>query len=195
MSIEKITSKILGEAEAAGAEVLAEANTQADAILKAAEEKASLLLESGEASGLLEKEKIVSRRKSVADIDCRKVILQQKQDLIEQSFEKAAEAITAMAEEDYLNLLAALGKRTGLKEGLLIFNQKEKETIGQKLADKLNGEVEGGAFAVAEETRRIRGGYLLQSGKVYINNTIEALVDEHREALTGEVAAMLFSGK
>lgn len=192
MSIEKITSKIMGEAEDARTQVLTEAEAQRDAILREAEEKGKTLVHDEQARGEAEKEKIISRRKSVADIDCRKVILQKKQELISECFEKAVDAIITMDEEEYLQLLVALGKKTGLKKGLLIFNKKEKETIGEKVTAALN-EAVGGAFTVAEETRDIRGGYLLQSGKVYINNTIEALVEESRDVLSIEVASMLFS--
>ena len=192
MSIEKITSKIMGEAEDARTQVMTEAEAQRDAILREAEEKGKTLVHDEQARGEAEKEKIISRRKSVADIDCRKVILQKKQELISECFEKAVDAIITMDEEEYLQLLVALGKKTGLKKGLLIFNKKEKETIGEKVTAALN-EAVGGAFTVAEETRDIRGGYLLQSGRVYINNTIEALVEESRDELSIEVASMLFS--
>ena len=129
MSIEKITSKIMGEAEDARTQVLTEAEAQRDAILREAEEKGKTLVHDEQARGEAEKEKIISRRKSVADIDCRKVILQKKQELISECFEKAVDAIITVDEEEYLQLLVALGKKTGLKKGLLIFNKKEKETI------------------------------------------------------------------
>ena len=193
MSIEKITSKIMGEAETAREQVLAEARAARDAILKEAEQKAAERIAAEDARGLEEKEKVISRRKSVADIDSRKVILQKKQELIGRCFQQAVETMLQMEESEYLQLLTALGKNTGLKEGLLIFNKTEKEQIGQKVADALNEAVEGGNFVVAEETRSIRGGYLLDTGRVYINNTIEALVEEYRDELTAEVAGMLFS--
>ena len=193
MSIEKITSKITGEAEAVRAQLLAEAQAECDAILARAEKQAEELIRKEEARGLSEKEKIVSRKKSVADIDCRKLILQKKQELIGQSFEKAVRALISMEEDAYLALLTALGKKTGLKEGLLIFNPKEKDSIGQKVADRLNEAIEDGNFRLAEETGNLRGGYLLQSGKVYINNSMEALVEEYRDDLSADVYTMLFS--
>lgn len=192
MSLEKITSKITGEAEAVRAQLLAEAEAERDGILSRAEKEAADLIAAEEARGLSEKEKMISRRKSVADIDCRKLILQKKQELISQCFEKAVDAMVSMDETAYLKLLTALGVKTGRKEGLLIFNKTEKERIGQKLADALNAAVDGGAFSVAEETRNLRGGYLLQSGKVYINNSMEALVEEHRDGLRADVYAVLF---
>lgn len=193
MSIEKITSKITAEAEAVRAQLLAEAEKERDAILSQAKKQADSLIQAEEARGRSEKEKIVSRRKSVADIDCRKLLLAKKQELIGQCFEKAVDAITAMEEDAYTGLLISLGVKTGLKEGLLIFNKKERDSIGQKVADGLNKAVDGGNFAVSERTRNLCGGYLLESGNVYINLTAESLVEEFRDELSGEVYAMLFA--
>jgi len=192
MSIEKITSKIIGDAEEHKRAVLAETREKADAIIEEAKAKAEALLNDEEARGLDLKEKTVSRRKSVADIDCRKLVLQKKQELLEGCFEKAADALVSMDEEDYVQFLVGLGKVAGEREGQLIFNAKDKESIGQKVCEKLTDAVEGGKFELADETRPMKGGFVMQVGKVYINNTVEALVAEHKEAMSGEVAAMLF---
>ena len=193
MSIEKITGKIIGEAEESREQMLAEARAKAEEIISAAEKQAAAHMASEKARGLADKEKLISRRKSVSDIDCRKVILQQKQDLIASCFAQATTAITQMPEAAYLDLLVALGKQTGLAAGKLIFNAKERQTIGAKVVDALNAQTEGGKFVLAEETRTLQGGFLLQAGNVYMNNTIEALVEESRDALSAEIAEMLFA--
>ena len=37
-----------------------------------------------------------------------------------------------------------------------------------------------------------KNGFILQAGKVYINNTVEALVAMQQEAMNSEVAGKLF---
>ena len=192
MSIEKITSKIISEASELKEKTLSEARAQSDAVLAEAQKKAQEMVEESKKRGLEEKEKIISRRKSVADIDCRKVFLAKKQELIGQCFDKAVDEIITMNEADYTDLLTALGKSSGLKAGQLIFNEKERAAIGQKVVDALNAAVEGGSFALSEETRKLRGGYMLMCGQTFINNTIEALVEEARPELVAEVAKMMF---
>ena len=192
MSIEKITSKIISEASELKEKTLSEARVQSDAVLAEAQKKAQEMVEESKKRGLEEKEKIISRRKSVADIDCRKVFLAKKQELIGQCFDKAVDEIITMNEEDYTELLTALGKSSGMKAGQLIFNEKERAAIGQKVVDALNAAVEGGSFALSEETRKLRGGYMLMCGQTFINNTIEALVEEARPELVAEVAKMMF---
>ena len=192
MSIEKITSKILAQAEELKDQVMAEAKEKSDGVLAEAEVKAAELVKESQERGLEEKEKIISRRKSVAEIDSRKVVLAKKQEIIAETFEKAAAAITGMNEDEYINLLVNLGKCSGITAGQLIFNEKEKAAIGQKVADALNAAVECGQFTVAEETRKLQGGYMLKAGQTFINNTVEALVEENKAALTGDIVKMLF---
>ena len=192
MSIEKITSKILGEAEEDKKVVLADAQREASAIVTSAKAEADAFLTEEEARGLDIKEKTISRRKSVADIDCRKLVLQKKQELIENCFDKAVDALASMEEEVYVDFMVALGKATGETAGQLIFNKKDKEAVGEKVCQKLNEIVENAKFVLADETRNIKGGFIMQVEKVYINNTVEALVAENKDAMNSEVAAMLF---
>lgn len=97
-----------------------------------------------------------------------------------------------MDEDQYVEFLAAAGKNTGFSQGSLIFNEKEKTSIGRRVVEALNKAVPDGDFHLAEETRKIKGGYMLQKGQVYINNSVEAMVEDRRRELTSEVAAILF---
>ena len=166
MSIEKITSKILGEAEEDRQVVLADAQREASAIVTAAKAEADAFLAEEEARGLDIKEKTISRRKSVADIDCRKLVLQKKQELIDKCFNMAVDALASMEEDQYVDFLINLGKQTGEKQGQLIFNKKDKETVGEKVCQKLNETSEDAKFELADETRNIKGGFIMQVGKV-----------------------------
>lgn len=192
MSIEKITSKIISEAQELRDKTLSEAAAQSDAVLAEARKKAEEMVEDSRKRGAEEKEKIISRRKSVADIDCRKVFLAKKQELIGQCFDRAVDDIIAMDKDRYTELLTALGTNSGMTGGQLIFNEKERADIGQKVVDALNSRIEGGSFSLSDETRPLRGGYMLMCGQTFINNTIEALVEEARPELTAEVARMMF---
>ena len=192
MSIEKITSKIISEAQELRDKTLSEAAAQSDAVLAEARKKAEDMVEDSRKRGVEEKDKIISRRKSVADIDCRKVFLAKKQELIGQCFDRAVDDIIAMDKDRYTELLTALATTSGMTGGQLIFNENERAAIGQKVVDALNSRIEGGSFSLSEETRPLRGGYMLMCGQTFINNTIEALVEEARPELTAEVAKMMF---
>ena len=192
MSIEKITSKIISDAEEIARVTLDEAKAQCDGIIAEAEEKAAAVVRNAEEQGREDKEKLIARKKAVADIDGRKMVLAAKQELIAQCFEKAVERLVSMEPAQYVEFLAGLVTKTGETEGELILNPKDREAVGAELIDYLSKNLPGSAVTLSDETRNIRGGFLLKKGSVYMNGTIEALVEEAKEDLIGEVAGRLF---
>lgn len=192
MSIEKITTAIIDEAQTECEQIMNKAKTKGNGAIAALQKRIVIETEVAVRDAEEEREKIISRRKSVADIDSKKIILTKKQELINRCFEQSVEHIINMEQDRYVNFLAATGRASGLDQGALIFNKKERETVGQKVVDVLNKIVEGGRFTLSDETRNLKGGYMLQKGQVYINNSVEAMVEEKRRDLMGDVADILF---
>lgn len=192
MSIEKITSKITCDAEKAAEAVRAEAAEKCDEIIRAAEARAEEILAAGERRSAEDKEKLIIRKKSVADIDGRKMILETKQKLIGRCFDLAVDKIVSLEKDRYIAFLTALVKKTGEKEGELILNPSDRSRLGEELISALGTEIEGCRITLSTETRNIRGGFLLKKGLVYMNGTVETLIEEAREELAGEVASQLF---
>lgn len=206
MSLENITAKILAEAEAVRRTALEEAEIEADSVLKAAEAKAREIVESAEKRGKDEKDKIILRRKSVADIDSRKIILSSKQEMISACVDSAVEKIIGMDEDKYIDLLVNMGLESDIYGGLLLFNPEERERIGQKVCDLLNegiaerrkrkfgDEVQyTNRFELDKLTGDMVGGYVITYRLTYADCTIESLVRESRDKVAGEAAKMLFS--
>lgn len=192
MSIEKITTAIIDEAKAESEQILNSAAIKSSGVIDQLKKRIKIETEEAVAAAKEEREKIISRRKSVADIDAKKIVLQKKQELIDKSFDDAIESLLSMEEGKYIDFLANLGKSSGFKEGNLIFNEKERDAIGEKVVAKLQADVTGGQFKLSQETRNLKGGYMLQKGQIYINNSVEAIVDEKRQELTGDVASIMF---
>lgn len=192
MSIEKITSKIIGDAQAEAKAALDQAQAVRAEILAEAKAEAERILSKAEADGRSDKEKLISRRKAVADIDGRKIVLEEKQKLIASCFDRAVDKISAMDEELYVDFLVRLLADAGETEGQLILSPADAEKVGKKLTEAAAKAIPGSKFTLSEETRNIKGGFLLKKGSVYVNCTAEALVDEAREELVGDVAARLF---
>ena len=163
-----------------------------DAIIAEAENTADRMLETAEKNGRIEKEKLIVRKKSVAYIDGRKMLLEKKQEIIKSCFDRAVDKIVSMEKEDYVSFIAGLVEQTGETEGSLILNDADREKIGRDLIRHLNEYIDGGNFVMHDKTKSIRGGFILVKGPVSINCTIENLVDEAREELTGKAAEQLF---
>ena len=192
MSIENITSKIIEDARTEAEAVLEQARSEARSILSEAEDKAAQIERKAEKEGREEKEKRIARRRSVADIDGRKLLLERKQQMIDECFHLAVEKLANLDQETYLDFLAGFVRQTGVRKGELIFSEREATTIGKALIEKLEKDLPGSEFTIAEEFRQSKGGFILKDGSVYINGTIEAFVAEAREDLTAHVAELLF---
>lgn len=192
MSIENIRSKIISEAGQKAEAALANAQAVSNAIVTEAECKAAEMISEAEKNGNAEKEKLIARKKSVADIDGRKLLLEKKQEIIAYCFEKAADRIVSMEKEKYITFLAGLVRQTGETDGQLIFGTNDREKIGAETVRYLNENITGGSFTLSEETKPMKGGLILRKGQVSVNCTIENLLEEAGEELTGEVAARLF---
>lgn len=192
MSIEKITSKILDDAKDQAEASLNEARLRAESIVNDAREKAKELEMSLTSSGEIERDKLMGRRKSVAEIDGRKIVLAEKRKLIDKAFEEAADIIASMDKEEYTGLLFEKIIQGEAKGCELVLNQEDRDSIGEILVSKVNKELGEGSLKLSEEVRNIKGGFLLKRGRIYINSSIENMISDVKEELITEVAEKLF---
>ena len=89
MSLEKITDKILAEAEQEVKNLVEDAEREAAQIISEAEEKAQAILKDAEDRGHEEREKIIEGRNSVINVDIRKITLEEKQKVLHEAFDAA----------------------------------------------------------------------------------------------------------
>jgi vacuolar-type H+-ATPase subunit E/Vma4 len=80
---------------------------------------------------------------------------------------------------------------------MLAFSEQDARRVGTAVKDAANALLrQAGKTAdltVSPETRHIRGGVIVLSGDIETNCSIDALLAMERNALSGEVAAKLFS--
>lgn len=191
MGIEIITTKIIEEARAEGKEIIEKAEQDVARILADAEKKVAEIKVNSYEVSTNEKNKAIHQKKAVADIDERKLLLQKKQDMIDACFEKAADVIASMGEDDTVNFLSNLVIQTGLKDGTIILNAKDKK-ITEKLLKTLADKIAESNFVVSDEDGDFKGGLKLLHGKRQLNATIESLIEEERNRSAQLVAEMLF---
>ena len=95
MSIEKIASKIENDAKAVAKETIDAAKKQAWDVVDEANKKAKVIIEKADKEGVEAREKQVVRRKAVASIDGRNVMLAKKQELIDECFAEAIDKVVS----------------------------------------------------------------------------------------------------
>ena len=134
-------------------------------------------------------EDVVTRRKTVAELDVRKITLKAKQDIISKVFDEVLAKLCALKKADYLKLVeekmiesAEIGDTVVLsKDGVLT----DKDVSGLKVfSDK--------KLSVSKDKGEFIGGVYLEGEKCDKDLTFSSIVEEKRGELTATVAEELF---
>lgn len=190
--IEKLTQQISADAQAEIDALTAEAQAKADAIAadyaQRAQKAADDIRVRGEAAAAQREERLIS----MAAMEGRKELLAGKQDMVSKAFDLALDKLCELPEEEYVALLAKLAASCAAGKEQLIFSQKDRTRVGKAVVMAANEALGGGALTLSEQTRPIRGGFILCDGDVEVNCAFETLVRLQRGEISGEVAKVLF---
>ena len=201
--IEKITGQIDADVQKEIGAALDQARAQAKEIEARYESQAQTqgeaLRRKGEQDAALRRERLVD----VARLEARKTLLAAKQDLVGQAFDLALKKLLELPDQEYIALLAKLAvaaSRTGREQ--VIFSQKDRSRYGKQAVTMANDMLakkagpraaeSAGMLTLAEESRPMAGGLILRDGRVETNCSFEVLIHLQRDALSAEVARVLF---
>lgn len=195
---EKLVDRILKEGRQRADEIINRARQRADEIIEEAEQTAQKKAEVIEQKAREDAEEIKRRIRAVAQMDMRKDILAVKQQFIDQVFDRVMEQLINLSTEEYQNILLELFVKTvdtGREQ--VIIASGDQDRINEQFIDRVNQALKEqgktGNLTLSGETRDIKGGFILKSGGVEINNSFETILRMEREELEPEVAEILFS--
>ena len=192
--IEKITQRIETDTQAEIDRILGDARAEAGDITgryqaQAKEEAAELSAKNQKAAAERE-ERLVS----TAQMEARKVGLAAKQEMVEKAYDLALEKLCSMPDEQYVKTVADLLVQAAPNgRGAVIFAPEERARIGEAAVRAANEQLSGGKLTLSEETRPLKGGFILSDGKVEVNCSFDTLVRLQKTETAGEVAKRLFS--
>ncbi|HOA34695.1 MAG TPA: V-type ATP synthase subunit E [Bacillota bacterium] len=194
---ERIIEHILNDAREKAAEIEAEAARKSREIMTGAQEEAARRREQILARARDEAAELKRRILGAARLEARKEKLAAKQELIAHAFRQALEELCALDDESYWSLLRGMLLAAVEKGTEKVFlSERDRARIPGRFLAELNAALEKagkeGKLALAEETRDIKGGFILQSGGVEINCSFEALLEAQRDKLEPELAGILF---
>ena len=191
--IEKITQRIETDTQAEIDRILGDARAEADDITdryqaQANNEAAELAAKNQKAAAERE-ERLVS----TAQMEARKVGLAAKQEMVEKAYALALEKLCSMPDEQYVKTVADLLVQAAPNgRGAVIFAPAERERIGEAAVRAANEKLHGGKLTLAEETRPLKGGFILSDGKVEVNCSFDTLVRLQKAETAGAAAKKLF---
>ena len=186
------------------AHIGADANARADAIIKEAEAKAAATREAYEQkakeayaekirAGVKANQDRLESMERLAKMEGRKAILALKQDMVNESFDLAADKLVKLPEAQYVAFLAKLAAQASVTgDEQIVLNARDRETVGEKVVAAANEKLSGGKLTLAPETGDFKGGLILRRENIAVNCTAELLVDLCRDEMAAELAGVLF---
>ena len=137
--IEKITAKILSDAQADIDQLNAQTQEKADAIARQARAQADKETAEILTRGQKAADERLERLSSAAQMEKRKLALAAKQEVLGEAFDLALDKLCSLPEEDYIALLTRLAveaSETGKEQ--LIFSEADRARVGKQVVIAAN---------------------------------------------------------
>lgn len=200
MPLDKLLQAIEAKAALEAEEILRQARDEADQILetvRAASETDSRHLQE---ELRVQREREWSHRLSQAQLDSRKQILQTKTEILDQIFDRVLRQFKSLDQEQYRQWLTdQICRMSDRGLQIIVFAEEDSARLPAHWIQDLRKRITS-----LEVTREIvvkfsgtdfTGGFILQFPDYEIIVTCEAMVDELRESMEAELAALLFDSK
>ena len=173
-----------------------EADTQAacDALAASAAENAAAILRDcqAQADAAAQAAAHLEHLNGSSQLACRQRVLAAKQQLIDEAFARTAQALTALPQAEYVDLLASLAAENGSGDEELLLSARDREAVGAAVVEAANAKKPGAAFRLSEETRDTGGGLVLRRGRVELNCSFTEKLRQLRQEESSAVAQLLF---
>lgn len=198
----------MSEAEKLKERILSDARLQREDILEKAQERAREIIARGEQEAearrkdILEKARLQGEERrrrilTIAELDSRRALLTVKEELIEDTFQKALQRLQEMGQEAYQEIIYPMllkAAQSGREE--IIVSPRHREYFTPDFLKRVNQALaeqgKEGKLSLSEETRQMKGGFVLRAGDVEINNSFDSILRMQRDVLEPEVASILF---
>jgi V/A-type H+-transporting ATPase subunit E len=201
---DNIVSSIMSEAQGKVDEIIQKASTEAATITdkgeKTAQSTKAKMLDESQKQANMRYQQLISEAK----MNARRAKLEAREQLIEESFEKAKadlNEIASSSSDEYKNSLTKIIKEAAIEVGGgdLIVSVKsedvEKAKASLPLITKEVSDVTGVTtnLLFGENINTIGGAIVkTKNGEIEVNNTIESRLERFKKSLRSEVAKVLF---
>ncbi len=221
--LDKITDKILAQAQEEADRILAEAQQTCDGIAAEYAAKAEGIRDAFAAQTEKEATDLITRARSAAAMQKRNLLLQTRGELMDAVFDDTLSQMQSLDTDKYTSLLvgllaAAMLEQVGAEENSrtlygeedallpsayeVVMNPRDRERCGAAVLDgvrrKLIGKIPSerlDCLRLSDKTVMIDGGLILRCGDIESNCSLSLLFAQLRQDLEAEVGRALFEGK
>ena len=190
--LEKIVARMEADTQAACEALAASAAENAAAILRDCQAQVDAAAQDSAQRAAAQAAAHLEHLNGSSQLACRQRVLAAKQQLIDEAFARTAQALTALPQEEYVDLLASLAAENGSGDEELLLSKNDRDAVGAAVVEAANAKKPGAAFRLSEETRDTGGGLVLRRGRVELNCSFTEKLRQLRQEESSAVAQLLF---
>ena len=190
--LEKIVARMEADTQAACDALAASAAENAAAILRDCQAQADAAAQDSAQRAAAQAAAHLEHLNGSSQLACRQRVLAAKQQLIDEAFARTAQALTALPQAEYVDLLASLAAENGSGDEELLLSKTDRNAVGAAVVEAANAKKPGAAFRLSEETRDTGGGLVLRRGRVELNCSFTEKLRQLRQEESSAVAQLLF---
>ena len=190
--LEKIVARMEADTQAACDALAASAAENAAAILRDCQAQADAAAQDSAQRAAAQAAAHLEHLNGSSQLACRQRVLAAKQQLIDEAFARTAQALTALPQAAYVDLLASLAAENGSGDEELLLSKTDRDAVGAAVVEAANAKKPGAAFRLSEETRDTGGGLVLRRGRVELNCSFTEKLRQLRQKESSAVAQLLF---
>ena len=190
MSKEAIIKKIEDDAAAKAAKITSEGEEKANSILDAARKECEQQLVAARAEIERTTEDTLSRSRTVAELDAKRLLLDAKLNILDRVFARALEKLVALDKDAMRELL--FGMLSYAENGdEVILNERGRALISAKDL-KAYAQERGVSLKLSKEVGSFEGGLVLRQGGIDKNLTFASELAILRDSEEAEIAKQIF---
>ena len=190
--LEKIVARMEADTQAACDALAASAAENAAAILRDCQAQADAAAQDSVQRAAAQAAAHLEHLNGSSQLACRQRVLAAKQQLIDEAFARTAQALAALPQAEYVDLLASLAAENGSGDEELLLSKADRDAVGAAVVEAANAKKPGAAFRLSEETRDTGGGLVLRRGRVELNCSFTEKLRQLRQEESSAVAQLLF---
>lgn len=190
--LEKIVARMESDTRAECDALAASAAENAAAILRDCQAQADAAARDSRQRAAAQAAEHLEHLNGSSQLACRQRVLAAKQDLIDEAFVRAAKALAALPQAEYIDLLATLAAENGSGDEELLLSAADRDAVGAAVVEAANRKRDGAAFRLSAETRDTGGGLVLRRDRVELNCSFAEKLRQLRQEESSAVAKLLF---
>ncbi|HZJ75859.1 MAG TPA: V-type ATP synthase subunit E family protein [Clostridia bacterium] len=193
--IEKITEKILSDANEQRERIINEANKKAEELIEGVKAEVQEGYNSIIADANRKAEDADKVSSSSGELTYRRLVLAAKTDILQDILKASVKALNELPSSEYFEVLSemAISHAHEGKEGLIRFNKADKNRLPADFLQKVNARLGSkSSLTIDDMTADIDGGFLLIYGNIEENCDFNAIVSSKANKLSDIAADMLF---